>query len=272
MMVKTQSFFQVRFPYYLLSLFILSFVSGLPLSASASQKDSDRESSINSKSSHALKSKKSHNSKTQGKKIEKKESSKSSVSLPPAPIAAEETFQPYFAALRGRKVYMRRGPGSNYPIDWVYYRRGLPVKVSRKFQNWCQVEDNFGEKGWMHQATLRSSRNVVVLSSSKNKEEPKLDAPSPKNKADSERQYDSHVVSYCSSFDNKCALGSFPIYSSPDSKGRPVAFLLPGAVGRVSKCGGEKWKAWCEVNIAGYKGWIEKSHLWGAVDEDSEPK
>ncbi|QCE33697.1 hypothetical protein FAI41_09005 [Acetobacteraceae bacterium] len=189
------------------------------------------------------------------------------VSLPPPPNG-DASFKPYFAALRGSKVYMRRGPGVNYPIDWVYYRRGLPVKVSREFQNWCQVEDNFGEKGWMHQATLRSSRNFVVVPSSKMKEELHFSATDSKiNKVDLSKQYDAHVVSYCASFDKRCAFQTFPIYSAPDSRDRPVALLLPGAVGRVVKCGGE-WKNWCQVNVAGYKGWIERSHLWGALDED----
>jgi SH3-like domain-containing protein len=35
---------------------------------------------------------------------------------------------------------MRVGPSEAYPIEWVYRRQGLPVKVVRVMQGWRLVE------------------------------------------------------------------------------------------------------------------------------------
>ena len=36
---------------------------------------------------------------------------------------------PRFVSLKSSKVNMRRGPGKEFRIDWVYYRKNLPVKI-----------------------------------------------------------------------------------------------------------------------------------------------
>lgn len=70
---------------------------------------------------------------------------------------------PRFAALRSDEVNMRRGPGTRYPIDWVYKRRDLPVQIEREFEVWRLVQDQEGVKGWVHQATLTGRRSFVVV-------------------------------------------------------------------------------------------------------------
>jgi SH3-like domain-containing protein len=72
---------------------------------------------------------------------------------------------PRFAALRSDDVNFRSGPGTRYPIDWVYKRRDLPVKIEREFEIWRLVEDPFGVKGWVNQATLSGRRTAVVAGS-----------------------------------------------------------------------------------------------------------
>ena len=72
---------------------------------------------------------------------------------------------PRFAALRSDDVNFRSGPGTRYPIDWVYKRRDLPVRIEREFEIWRLVEDPFGNKGWVNQATLTGRRNAVVAGS-----------------------------------------------------------------------------------------------------------
>lgn len=69
---------------------------------------------------------------------------------------------PRFAALRSDEVNLRTGPGVRYPIDWVYKRRDLPVKIEREFEVWRLVRDQDGVKGWVHQATLTGRRSFVV--------------------------------------------------------------------------------------------------------------
>lgn len=69
---------------------------------------------------------------------------------------------PRFAALRSDEVNLRAGPGTRYPIDWVYKRRDLPVRIEREFEVWRLVADQEGVKGWVHQATLTGRRSFVV--------------------------------------------------------------------------------------------------------------
>jgi len=69
---------------------------------------------------------------------------------------------PRFVSLRADIVNLRAGPGTRYPIDWVYKRAGMPVEILREFDVWRLVETPDGEKGWMHEATLVGRRDVIV--------------------------------------------------------------------------------------------------------------
>ncbi|MDT7950152.1 MAG: SH3 domain-containing protein [Acetobacteraceae bacterium] len=72
---------------------------------------------------------------------------------------------PRFAALRSDDVNFRTGPGTRYPIEWVYKRRDLPVEIEREFDYWRLVRDPSGNKGWVNQATLTGRRTAVVAGS-----------------------------------------------------------------------------------------------------------
>ncbi len=67
---------------------------------------------------------------------------------------------PRFAALKTDDVNLRTGPGTRYPIDWVYKRRDLPVQIEREFEVWRLIADSEGVKGWVHQATLTGRRSL----------------------------------------------------------------------------------------------------------------
>ncbi len=69
---------------------------------------------------------------------------------------------PRFVALRFDDVNMRAGPGTRYPIEWLYKRRDLPVEILREFEVWRLVQDPEGIKGWVHQATLTGRRSFIV--------------------------------------------------------------------------------------------------------------
>ena len=69
---------------------------------------------------------------------------------------------PRFVALRSDEVNLRAGPGTRYPIEWVYKRRELPMEILREFEVWRLVQDPDGIKGWVHQATLTGRRSFMV--------------------------------------------------------------------------------------------------------------
>ncbi len=69
---------------------------------------------------------------------------------------------PRWAAFRSDDVNLRSGPGMQYPIQWVYHRRDLPVQILREFEVWRLIQEQDGTKGWVHEATLTGRRGFVV--------------------------------------------------------------------------------------------------------------
>ena len=70
---------------------------------------------------------------------------------------------PRFMSLRFDDVNLRVGPGTRYPIDWVYHRRDLPVEILRELDDWRLVRDQDNVRGWMRAPTLSPKRDMVVL-------------------------------------------------------------------------------------------------------------
>ena len=78
--------------------------------------------------------------------------------------AAERSAEPIprFVSLRADTVNLRTGPGSRYPIEYVYHRKGYPLEIVAEFDQWRQVRDWQGTEGWVHQRMVNGTRNVVV--------------------------------------------------------------------------------------------------------------
>jgi SH3-like domain-containing protein len=78
--------------------------------------------------------------------------------------AAEKSAEPIprFVSLRADTVNLRTGPGSRYPIEYVYHRKGYPLEIVAEFDQWRQVRDWQGTEGWVHQRMVNGNRNVVV--------------------------------------------------------------------------------------------------------------
>lgn len=79
-----------------------------------------------------------------------------------APLRAQDRTLPYWASLRYEKVNMRVGPSAEYPVAWVYLRKGLPVKVVRIREGWRLVEDHQGTQGWIAASQLDPARAGLV--------------------------------------------------------------------------------------------------------------
>ena len=79
-----------------------------------------------------------------------------------APALASKLKVPRFVALRFDTVNLRAGPGRQYPIEWVYKRRGLPVEVIRDLDTWRRVRDRWGAVGWIHVSNLTGRRTVLI--------------------------------------------------------------------------------------------------------------
>lgn len=69
---------------------------------------------------------------------------------------------PRFVSLRADTVNLRAGPGSRYPIEYVYHRKGYPLEIVAEFEQWRQVRDWQGTEGWVHERMVNGARNVVI--------------------------------------------------------------------------------------------------------------
>src|SRR5215216_2043872 len=73
---------------------------------------------------------------------------------------------PRFASLRSDEVNARTGPGTRYPVDWVFRRKGMPVEIVAEFENWRKVRDWQGASGWVHQSLLTGKRGFLISTKS----------------------------------------------------------------------------------------------------------
>ncbi|WP_083301910.1 SH3 domain-containing protein [Kozakia baliensis] len=170
---------------------------------------------------------------------------------------------PRFAAMRADKVYMRKGPGQRYPIEWVYHRRGLPVEVEREFDVWRLIEDSDGTKGWVHQATLVGQRTFVIpgLPPEGNVSKP---GEAPVKSEDVIGRADARVVGHLASEDEaRGRHGDVLLYNQADENSGIVAVLQPGTVGTLKLC--SQGSGWCRVVVKGYTGWLPRRLFWGLL-------
>jgi SH3-like domain-containing protein len=162
-------------------------------------------------------------------------------SVAPAPIPANKGSNtglplPRFAALRADEVNMRSGPGTRYPILWLYKRRDLPVRIEREFDVWRLVEDSDGVKGWVHQATLVGTRTFVVTASAE------------------------------TSIGSTDRGSGVLLRDDPRDDAGVVAILRPGVIGRLRDC--PSGSGWCRVTTHNYSGWLQRSAIFGLLPNE----
>jgi SH3-like domain-containing protein len=81
-----------------------------------------------------------------------------------APALAQDHLPlPRFASLDSNEVNLRAGPGTDYPILWVYQRKGLPVEIIQEFDTWRRIRDRDGTVGWVQQNLLSGKRGALVI-------------------------------------------------------------------------------------------------------------
>ena len=79
----------------------------------------------------------------------------------PSKVISEEND--YFLSLKKDKVYVRYGPGKNYPIKYIYKKKFLTIKVIDKKDNFRRIIDHKKNSGWIHRIMLRKLNSLIVL-------------------------------------------------------------------------------------------------------------
>jgi SH3-like domain-containing protein len=69
---------------------------------------------------------------------------------------------PRFVSLHANKIFLRSGPGMNFPVQWVYQRHHMPVEVIAEYDTWRKIRDWQGTVGWVHQSMLDGGRYALI--------------------------------------------------------------------------------------------------------------
>ena len=69
----------------------------------------------------------------------------------------------YYLSLKKDKVYVRYGPGKDYPIKYIYKKKFLPIKVIDQKDNFRKIIDHKKNSGWIHRIMLRKLNSLVIL-------------------------------------------------------------------------------------------------------------
>lgn len=69
---------------------------------------------------------------------------------------------PRFVSLKSNRINVRRGPGSDNEILWVFHRKGLPVEITAESGRWRRIRDQEGETGWVWHSMLDGRRGAIV--------------------------------------------------------------------------------------------------------------
>ena len=67
-----------------------------------------------------------------------------------------------WASLKYDKTYLRTGPSKDNKVIWVYKRKGLPLKILRKKNEWNEVLLPSGQKGWINSSQVSKKRNIII--------------------------------------------------------------------------------------------------------------
>ena len=79
--------------------------------------------------------------------------------------AGESLPVPRFASLRSDKINLRAGPSLEFPVQWVYQRKHMPVEVIGEYDVWRKIRDWQGTVGWVHQSMLDGQRYALITGS-----------------------------------------------------------------------------------------------------------
>jgi SH3-like domain-containing protein len=153
---------------------------------------------------------------------------------PPPPAAGSGADKGLrYVSLKADRVYLRRGPGTDYPVAWVFQRAGLPVEVIREFEVWRQVRDATGTVGWVHSSLLSGRRTALVLPWEVKANQPEAPLAT--------------------------------LRDDDDARARAVAQVEAGVLASIISCD----KGWCRVSIGNHRGYIEQSKLWGTYPNET---
>ncbi len=136
---------------------------------------------------------------------------------------------PRYVSLKADEVNVRRGPGRDHKIMWVFKKLGLPLKVVSEYEEWREIEDHGGAKGWIYHGLLSRRRTAITID------------PKAKN------------------------LSHIPLYEEAEASSDTIANLGKGVIVHILSCTG----SWCHIAVKKeLKGWVLQAHVWGLFEAE----
>lgn len=148
------------------------------------------------------------------------------------PAHAQSRSTPRFATLDAAETNIRTGPGWQYPVDWVYLRRDLPIEVIAEYDVWRKIRDWQGVGGWVHGRLLSGRRSIIIVG----------EALQPLR---AERSLQAPIVARM----------------EPGVIGRLLNCPQPAA-GDIAA---DDPNGWCYADFDGHRGWISRRAFWGGA-------
>ena len=143
---------------------------------------------------------------------------------------------PRYVSLKSDRVNVRKGPGTDYPIAWVFQRVGLPVEIVKEFETWRQVRDSEGAEGWVQQNLLSGRRTALVAPWDAKEQKGAEPKPAPT-----------------------------PLHDGASDTSSVAALIEPGVLANVFTCDA----GWCKVSIADQRGYIAQGKLFGVYPDET---
>ena len=143
-----------------------------------------------------------------------------------------------WGSLKYNKTYLRTGPSKDNKVIWVYKRKGLPIKIIRKKDDWNLILLPQNQKGWISSSQFSKRRTAFIK----------------------ERASETEKI-----IKNKKPL------TIKDINNNPVAYVHNGVIVKLVKCTSDVCEVELNIKKEKYffknsyrlKGFIEKDYLWG---------
>lgn len=81
--------------------------------------------------------------------------------------ASAQDTEGLYGSISSNEVNVRVGPGTQYPISWVYKQKHWPVEAVAKHQGWYKIRDIDGEEGWIYQRFFSKARYGIIKNKNK---------------------------------------------------------------------------------------------------------
>lgn len=77
-------------------------------------------------------------------------------------VFAADLAIPRFVSFRKDETNLRRGPGNQFPIRFVYRVKNYPVEIIDEYDLWRQIREVDGTIGWVHRRMLSGARYALI--------------------------------------------------------------------------------------------------------------